>query len=779
MKSIILIILFTVGLVIVAQALPSCYHTYAEIGTELQQLENTYPSIAKLYVIGHSQLDNLPIYAMKISDNVNNEEAEPAVLFIGQVHAEEVLGVETTMRNINEILQSSYQMPYGSWISQLEMWFIPTLNPEGHKVVSDNLDATFRKNKNDVNNNGIFDYSPLVGYDIDGVDINRNFIFNWCHGDTLWQPPSSSSPEPYDYYRGSAPMSESENQALKAFCDMQKPVFCIVWHSARTISSSGASLNEKVFYPLNWATVRPAPDLVLGQQIGEGVAGQIRKEGTLGTYEPSAASGRKGGINDWMYQQYGTICLIVECGKAPNIQPDDSLMTDTNIRCTLGAWWLLNRALPLSSEVESNSMLTGTIRNAVTNAPLEAEVIVEQKHAPWFAPRKSDPVLGRYWRPIYNGNYTIRYRKKGYWDSVYTNHPVYSGSWTILNVNMQPISPAIISGTVTNSQNGQLIPATVTLFDVDNETQITNGEFVFNSFQGGHRIEITSEGFYPYIDTLVVNQGVQNLHVNFVLTPVSIAFSETWENGTGNWTVAGPWLIQNQLAADGNAITDSWGGRGFYAENCNVWIKTNNPVSIPSVGQKMLTFDEHLYTEFVYDSVRVEISTDNSNWQTIYSNSGQYDWWHPVFIPLNQYSGQSLYFRFRLTDHSTEVDLTDPGWTIDNIKVISGIATATPNNEETLDIMPVTVLYPNFPNPFNPETSIKFSTSHEDKVQIDIYNLKGQKIKQLTNELYKSGTHTLKWNGLDDNNKSVSSGIYFCKMQSSNKTQILKMVLMK
>lgn len=782
MKSIMLIFLLMFSLVVTVYAwppLPSCYHTYDEITAELQQIQTQYPTYAKVYNIGHSQQDSIPIYALKISDHVNDDEAdEPAVVFVGQVHAEEVLGVETVMSNIKEILANRLSSPYQSWTRDLEMWFIPTLNPEGHNIVTSNIDVTFRKNLNDVNHNGLRDIDPRVGYDLDGVDINRNFSTNWCHGDTLWQP---AQYEQYDYYMGPAPMSESEVKAFKSFCDAQKPIYCIVWHSAR---NEQGGLNEKVFYPLNWAGVRPAPDLALGQQIGEGVASQIQKIGG-GTYSPSAALGRKGGVNDWMYQQYGTICLVIECGLAPNIQPD-SLDTSTSLgmlsivdRNSNGVWWLLNRALRNSSVVTSNSMLTGTITDDVTNQPLEAEIVVLQKNAPWFAPRKSDPLTGRYWRPLSTGTYDILFRKKGYYQITWNGVNVNNGSWTYVDLRMFPFDPITLTGTVRNSLNDQLVPAKVVLYDVENDTLQTNGEFMVTTYPGAHRIEITAEGYYPYVDTLFVNIGSQTLNVEVNLSPVTTVYSENWENGTSNWTINGPWVLQNQLAVYGNAITDSWGGRGFYAQECNVWIQTNEPIQIPATDQKMLTFDEHLYTEFVYDSVRVEVSTDNSIWRTIYSNSGQYDWWHPVYIPLDEFYGQSLYFRFRLTDHSTEYDLTDPGWTLDNIRIIAGNASLTPNSDETIVIKPVTVLYPNFPNPFNPETSIKFSTSTDSKVEINIYNLKGQKVKRLTDELYKKGTHTLVWNGKDDNNKSVASGIYFCKMKTPDKTKTLKMVLMK
>ncbi|MCD8480360.1 MAG: hypothetical protein LRZ88_09145 [Candidatus Cloacimonetes bacterium] len=170
--------------------LPSCYHTYDEITSQMFALEAAHPDIAKVHMIGYSQEDQVPIYAMQISANVEGDWERPALLFVGQVHAEEVLGVEITLSNIHQILANRNQMPYSMWINQLESWWIPTLNPEGHNVVTANLDTSYRKNKRDNNNNGIFDFSPLVGYDIDGVDINRNFDFNfysWRHPDaTRW-----------------------------------------------------------------------------------------------------------------------------------------------------------------------------------------------------------------------------------------------------------------------------------------------------------------------------------------------------------------------------------------------------------------------------------------------------------------------------------------------------------------------------------------------------------------------------------------------------------------
>ena len=92
--------------------LPECYNTYDEICNQMFALEEAYPEIAKVHHIGFSQEDQIPIYAMQISGNVNGNWERPALLFVGQVHAEEVLGVQITLSNIHTILQNRNQMPY-------------------------------------------------------------------------------------------------------------------------------------------------------------------------------------------------------------------------------------------------------------------------------------------------------------------------------------------------------------------------------------------------------------------------------------------------------------------------------------------------------------------------------------------------------------------------------------------------------------------------------------------------------------------------------------------
>ena len=84
----------------------------------------------------------------------------------------------------------------------------------------------------------------------------------------------------------------------------------------------------------------------------------------------------------------------------------------------------------------------------------------------------------------------------------------------------------------------------------------------------------------------------------------------------------------------------------------------------------------------------------------------------------------------------------------------------------------------NYPNPFNPETNIVFNLPEDGKVQLDIYNIRGQKVKTLINSNLDQGNHSVIWNGEDDSGKKVSSGVYLYKLQVNGKTEKTKKMLL-
>ncbi|MCD4820394.1 MAG: CotH kinase family protein [Candidatus Cloacimonetes bacterium] len=88
-------------------------------------------------------------------------------------------------------------------------------------------------------------------------------------------------------------------------------------------------------------------------------------------------------------------------------------------------------------------------------------------------------------------------------------------------------------------------------------------------------------------------------------------------------------------------------------------------------------------------------------------------------------------------------------------------------------------LFPNYPNPFNPETTISFNLNQKSKIDLSIYNIKSQKVVTLVNDILIAGEHKIIWNGKDNRENIVSSGIYLYKLKTNGKTFLRKMILLK
>lgn len=127
-------------------------------------------------------------------------------------------------------------------------------------------------------------------------------------------------------------------------------------------------------------------------------------------------------------------------------------------------------------------------------------------------------------------------------------------------------------------------------------------------------------------------------------------------------------------------------------------------------------------------------------------------------------------------DGSLTISTDDPTTPV-IVLSITGTCIPVDNNDPVVPA--VTTLKGNYPNPFNPETTISFSVKENVPVTIEIYNIKGQLIRTLVNETKAPGNHTIVWKGDDDNGRSVSSGVFFYKMQAGKYSSTRKMILMK
>ena len=167
----------------------------------------------------------------------------------------------------------------------------------------------------------------------------------------------------------------------------------------------------------------------------------------------------------------------------------------------------------------------------------------------------------------------------------------------------------------------------------------------------------------------------------------------------------------------------------------------------------------------IYRTLDENIDNDNL-WTTIVETHSGLSYFDTTWLDADD--GK---FRYVVKAHLSENRLSSPAFSNLVEKITSELGD---------DLIPLTTsLKANYPNPFNPSTTIAFDIKDEGHVRIDIYNIRGQRVKTLLNENMKPGRYSSEWNGVDDNGRNVTSGIYFYRMTAVGFSETKRMVLMK
>src|SRR5690606_21521107 len=88
-------------------------------------------------------------------------------------------------------------------------------------------------------------------------------------------------------------------------------------------------------------------------------------------------------------------------------------------------------------------------------------------------------------------------------------------------------------------------------------------------------------------------------------------------------------------------------------------------------------------------------------------------------------------------------------------------------------------LYANYPNPFNPATTISFAVPRVSQVRLEVINILGQKVRLLVDKELSAGQHQVLWDGKDESGADAPSGVYLYRLKADDFTETRKMVLMK
>jgi len=235
----------------------------------------------------------------------------------------------------------------------------------------------------------------------------------------------------------------------------------------------------------------------------------------------------------------------------------------------------------------------------------------------------------------------------------------------------------------------------------------------------------------------------------------------------------------------GNTAADEGGGIYCY--------DNSNPLLINSILWNDTPQEVYFSQGGVPNSIMISYTDiEGGEAGIVTNNNGTINWLEgnidadPLFVdPLNGDYHLS-WANFPIPDETKSpcIDAGDPESPLDPDETIADIgAFYFDQNQQGVEdpqILPINcLLYQNYPNPFNPSTKINYSLKENSKVSLNIYNIKGQKVRQLVSDQLSAGQHSVIWNGKDDNGKAVSSGIYFYKLKADNYTNTKRMILLK
>ncbi len=283
------------------------WRTWSEPGglrEEMEALAAEYPDITKIVKFGES-IQGQDLLAMRVTKNADrgDDGSKPTVMYASLQHAREWIVGEMTRRLLRHYLEG-----YGtdSTVTELidghEMWFILVANPDGYDHTFTEGNRLWRKNLADNDGDG-----EITGFD--GVDLNRNWPFNWGYDNEGSSPNQTSA-----VYRGERPASEPETRALDLLVRKLKPEFFMNYHSAA----------ELLLYGNGWQVSTPEPDdnlhvAILGDDENPAVAG----------YDPDPSAElytTNGTTTGHLTNVAGVVAYTPEldtCESAEDILPDD------------------------------------------------------------------------------------------------------------------------------------------------------------------------------------------------------------------------------------------------------------------------------------------------------------------------------------------------------------------------------------------------------------------------------------------------------------------------
>ena len=259
------------------------YFTYEEFIQNIDAMVAEYPNLisAKAPIGNIKTYEDRPIYWLRISDNPNMNEEEPEIFYNALHHAREANALSQLLFFMWYVLENYEEDPEIKFLlDETELYFVPMVNPDGYIFNQENDPlggGLWRKNKwRDSDDN------------LKGVDLNRNYGYEWAYDDTGSSPDPNSST-----YRGTEAFSEPETQAMKLFCEQHEFLITLNHHTTGNL----------LIHPWGFSDSPTAEDETFKTM---GRVMNIENNYKLGTGTETVGYTVNGDSDDWMYGENTT-----------------------------------------------------------------------------------------------------------------------------------------------------------------------------------------------------------------------------------------------------------------------------------------------------------------------------------------------------------------------------------------------------------------------------------------------------------------------------------------
>jgi len=370
------------------------YPTYPQYVATMQQFANDYPDICSLVKIGDTPKGK-EILCLKISDNVQQKEAEPEFLYTSSMHGDELVGYVLMLRLIDYLL-SNYNADarVKELLDGIEIYINPLANPDGTYANSDeSVAGATRSNSN-------------------GVDLNRNF------------------PDPADGLHPDGRDWQAETIAMMDFMTAHNFVLSANFHGGAEV----LNYPWDTWYPESHTHADDAWYQYISRQYADTV--HINSSSYMLNFDGGITNGAdwysiNGGRQDYVnfYAHGREVTIELSRTKLPNA-------------ADLPTFWNYNYRSFLNYMQQCLYGVRGTITDAGTGLPLKAKISI-QAHDKDSSEVYSEAENGNYHRMILAGTYDITFSKSGYYDKTINAVQVLNKQATELNIQLQPRSSAV------------------------------------------------------------------------------------------------------------------------------------------------------------------------------------------------------------------------------------------------------------------------------------------------------------------------------------------------